>query len=44
MISYPITRDMNQPPHIIFGADAGTDESTSPLRLDLMPWYTSGFE
>lgn len=44
MISYPITRDLTEPPHIYFGTEAGTDESTSPLRLDEIPWYTSGFE
>ena len=44
MITYPITGDQNQPPHIIFGREAGTDESISPLRLDLTAWYTSWFE
>ena len=42
MVHRPPTR--GQPPHIIFGWGAGTDESPSPLRLDLIPWYTTGFE
>lgn len=44
MIHRMISRDLTTPPHILFRSEAGTDVSTSPLRLDRLPWYTSGFE
>ena len=43
MISYPITKDQNKPPHTSSAWETEVG-STSPLRLDLTPWYTSGFE
>ena len=43
MITYPITGDQNQPPSITSAWETEV-ESTSPLRLDLTAWYTSGFE
>ena len=33
-----------KPPIKYFGTEAGICPSTSPLRLDLILWYTSGFK